>query len=291
MLFDRFVFVLYILFSYSWFLLGSVYESPFRFVPIVGMAFSLLSICLVTLFQLQTLVRRKQLIESDRWSTMTWSAVHVMLCVMLCLDGLEWTNVLILFCIAGIFVTLVITTVAICSCYVILQNSDTDDWSPHVHLTCICFWVLVHYMVLRLPSEELQYTTTIPVVLMGMLRVSDHLEDCSWSAFAECCLFAIAIVLHVCRDSGVISPVVFFWGTTVSVCLMILFSKSQVALVLVILLPLLVVPLGVFVVIQCLRGVSTTQTLASLLQTYDEMTVEELVLPLDMIEVNWEERL
>lgn len=291
MLFDRFVFVLYILFSYSWFLLGTVYDTPFRFVPILAMGFSLLSICIVTLFQLQTLVRRHRMRDSDRWSTVTWSVVHMILCGMFCLDGLEWTNVLIIFSIAGIFITIIIATVAMCSCYVIIQHSDNDGWCPHVHLTCICFWVLVQYMQLRLPSEELQYMTTIPVVLMAILRFVELLEECTVSSVVEMLLFLTAIVLHICQSIS--SPTVFFWGTTVSVCLMILFSQHQVALTLVIGLPFMLLPLGLYLCVQAIRGFAFQKTLRELMQTYDELTAVELVLSLDGSddEDNWDDRL
>lgn len=294
MLFDRFVFVLYILFSYSWFLLGTLYETPFRFVPIVSMGCSMFSVCVVTLFQLQTLVRKHRLVDSDKWSTIAWSIVHIVLCVMLCLDGLEWTNVLVVFSIAGVFITMVIATVAMCSCYVIIQNSDNDGWCPHVHLTCICFWVLVQYMAIRLPSDELQYMTTCPVALMALLRIVEHLEDgCSGAAALESLLFFAAVILHVCRDVASMSPTVFFWGTTVSVCCMILVSKNLRPLTLVIGLPFLLVPFGLYIGMRLFRGQAVRQTLHELMQTYDDLTAPAMVLTLDGSddEENWDERL
>lgn len=293
MLFDRFVFVLYILFGYSWFLLGTVYATPFRFVPILSMGCSLISICIVTLFQLQTLVRRHRMLDAERWSTVAWSVVHLIVCWMLCMDGWEWTNVLVVFCIAGLFISLVILTVALCSCYVIIQNSDSDSWCPHVHLTCICSWVLVQYMMLRLPSDELQYVTTIPIALMAMVRIVERIEDCTMSAVAELLLFLAAIVLHICRDLGVISPILFLWGTAVSVILMILFSKNQVALALVVGLPFMLLPLSLYLCMQAIRGHSYQKTLRELLHTYDELTAVEMVLTLDGSddEDNWDDRL
>ena len=246
MLFDRFVFVLYILFSYSWFLLGTLYETPFRFVPIVSMGCSMFSVCVVTFFQLQTLVRKHRLIDSEQWSTIAWSVIHIILCSMLCVDGLELTNTLVMFCIAGVFITMVIATVGMCSCLVIVRDTDDDGWWAHVHLTCICFWVLVQYMSIRLPSDDLHYITTIPVALMALLRVVEHLEEgCYWSTVAECLLFFAAVILHVCRDVASMSPTTFFWGTTASVCFMILFSKNLRPLTLVIGLPFFAGAIGV----------------------------------------------
>ena len=287
MLFERFVFVLYVLFSYSWFLLGTVYETPFRFVPIVGMTLSLLIVCIISLFQLQTITRRRELSDSDKWSTIAWSATHIILCMMLCLDGLEWTNVLMIFCAAGIFITLVIATVAMCSCYVIMQNSN--DWEAHVHLTCICFWVLVQYMIVRLPSEELQYVTTVPVTLMAMVRLLGY-NKCSWQILFEGCLFLAAVALHISCDQGIISTIDFFWGTTLTICLMILLSKHLTELLMVILLPIGALPLMLFMLVQTLQGNSAP--LYELKRLYDDMSTEELVLPLDLeIEENWDDKL
>jgi len=291
MLFDRFVFVLYILFSYSWFLLGTVYDTPVRFVPIVGMCLSLMSICAVTFFQLQRLVRRDWLSESERWTTLVWSVVHLVICVLLLADGFEWVNVLIIFVMAGLFITVVIATVAICACFVIIQ--DSTDWCAHVHLTCICFWVLIQYMTLRLPIADLQYVTTIPVVLMTLLRVVEHLEEkWSWPAVLECVLFVVAIGLHVCLDTGLIAPPVFYWATTATVCIMIVLSHHLVELLVVIVLPFAVVGLGCYVVLWRLRGIPTRNSLTDLMHLYDEMTAEELVLTLDgSDDEDWEERL
>lgn len=291
MLFERFVFVLYILFSYSWFLLGTVYDTPVRLVPIVAMCLSLVSVCAVSLFQLQRLVHRERLSDSDRWTTLAWSSVHLVVCVLLLADGFEWVNVLIVFCMAGIFITVVIATVAVCACFVIMQ--DSSDWCAHVHLTCICFWVLMQYMTLRLPIVDLQYVTTIPVVLMTVLRLVEHTEEkWSWAAVRECGLFVMAIVLHVCLDTGLVGPPVFYWGTTATVCIMIVLSHHLVELLVVIVLPFAVVGLGCYVLLWRLRGIPTRNTLTDVMHLYDEMTAEELVLTLDgSDDENWEERL
>jgi hypothetical protein len=149
-------------------------------------------------------------------------------------------------------------------------------------------------MSIRLPSDELHYITTIPVALMALLRVVEHLEEgCSWSTVAECLLFFAAVILHVCRDVASMSPTVFFWGTTASVCFMILFSKNLRALTLVVGLPFLLVPLGLYIGMRLFRGQAVRQTLYELIQTYDDLTAPELVLTLDGSddEENWDERL
>ena len=133
--------------------------------------------------------------------------------------------------------------------------------------------------------------TTIPVVLMAILRFVELLEECTVSSVVEMLLFLTAIVLHICQSIS--SPTVFFWGTTVSVCLMILFSQHQVALTLVIGLPFMLLPLGLYLCVQAIRGFAFQKTLRELMQTYDELTAVELVLSLDGSddEDNWDDRL
>ena len=148
-------------------------------------------------------------------------------------------------------------------------------------------------MTLRLPIADLQYVTTIPVVLMTLLRVVEHLEEkWSWPAVLECVLFVVAIGLHVCLDMGLIAPPVFYWATTATVCIMIVLSHHLVELLVVIVLPFAVVGLGCYVLLWRLRGIPTRNTLTDVMHLYDEMTAEELVLTLDgSDDEDWEERL
>lgn len=293
MLFENFVFVMYILFSYSWFLLGTLYETPFRFVPIVALLLSLCSVVIVTLFQLQRLTRREILSKSDRWSTIAWCTVHIMLSLCLLADAFELTNILVIFCIIAIIITISITTVAICACYVIML--DSNDWRPHVHLACICFWMAIQYMTLRLPIVEFQYVTTIPVVLMWILRMSEYLEEGTLtnSSAIESLLFLVAVLLHVLLNNSVLTAPIFYWGIVMTVCAIILIARHLQELLTVILLPFFLLILGLYLAIYQMRGISTRTTLREILRMYDEMTSHELVLTLDGSddEDNWDERL
>ena len=137
MLFERFVFVLYLLFMYAWFLLGTLYDTDWRFVPLFAIHSTLVSVIVVTLFQLQRIVKHDVDSHADRWSTVAWSAVHIFIPALFMMDGLEWVNVMVVLAIAGFGLTMMIFVVGVCSCYVIILNGR--DWAPHIHLTCITF--------------------------------------------------------------------------------------------------------------------------------------------------------
>ena len=112
MLFRKFVFVLYVLFCDAWFLLGSYYGTSYRFVPLVSMFASLSSICVITLFQLQAMFARERLTDDEKWSTVLWSCLHMFISLLFFVDGLEWANLFVVFCMAGLTMTLVIFIVA-----------------------------------------------------------------------------------------------------------------------------------------------------------------------------------
>jgi len=122
MLFDRFIFVLYILFHYTWFLLGTLYKMPLRYFSVVSLALSLLSIVIVSFFQLQSVLYRQRLDTSDKWSGISWSTVHLVICGIFIIDGLEWANPLVIFGIAGLLMSVIIIIVGGCACFVIMQN-------------------------------------------------------------------------------------------------------------------------------------------------------------------------
>ena len=187
MLFDRFVFVLFLLFCYNWFLLGYLYDSSVKYTPIVIMVLSLCIVCIITLLQLQIIVKQKVLKLNEKWATIVWSLVHIVICLLLLSDGMELANILVIGMISGLLLTAIIVVVGTCSCYVIMLNGL--EWYSHLHLTCICFWIVVQFMSIRLPATELQYTTTIPIVAMTILRFVEYVpEGCSWSFLWESCL-------------------------------------------------------------------------------------------------------
>ena len=196
MLFDRFVFVLYLLFCYNWFLLGYLYDSPIKYTPIILLTLSLTSICFITLLQLQLIIHHKRFKQNEKWATIAWSVVHIIICLLLMVDGLEIANIIVVGMMAGMLLTTVIVVVGTCSCYVIMLNGL--EWYSHLHLTCICFWILVQFMSIRLPVIELSYTTTIPIVAMAILRGAESITgDCTWYFMGECCMWCLCIILHI----------------------------------------------------------------------------------------------
>ena len=284
MLFERFVFVLYLLFMYSCFLLGTLYSTSFRFVPLIGMSATLLSVIIVTLFQLQKIVRERELDQSDRWSTVAWSSVHVLVSLLFIMDGLEWVNVMIVLYIAGIFLSALIVVVGICSCYVIIQNSR--EWTPHVHLTCICFWIFVQYMSVRLPMEELRYVTTVPVVAMAFLRASEHVEDGPdvWS-LAEMLLWILCIGFHVFLDAGVWYPETFYWCLLAVVCCMAAMSKHVAKLGMLCVMPFALMPLAMYACLRYAQGYRSVDIGSEITKLYDELTAAPALEPLELSDI------
>jgi len=281
MLFDRFVFVLYVLFNYAWFLLGCVYDTGWRFLPLISMCLSLLSVIVVTLLQLQRLVKLKQLEQSDRWSTVLWSSVHIMVCVLFMLDGFEWVNIMVVLCVAGLLLTTLIVVVGICSCYVIIQNSRA--WSPHVHLTCLCFWVVVQYMSVRLPMDGLKYVTTVPVIAMAATRAVEHVEfGLDSLAVCEFVLWTLAVVLHVLLDVGAWTQEHFLWCLLASICMMICISRHSSKVCLLMTLPFVMVPLGLYTCFRYVQGYRSLQIGQDIMKWYDELTAAPPMQPFEM---------
>ena len=261
MLFQKFIFVLYILFCYAWFLLGTLYETDYRFIPIVSMITSLSSISIITLFQLQSMFAQHRISDNDKWSTLSWSAFHIFIGMLFIIDGLEWANVVVIFCIAGLAMTFVIFVVGTCSCHVIINNGKT--WYPHVHLTCVGFWTLIQYMFIRTPTTAVYAITSIPItsvpiVCMAITRAAEHLEDIEIDkrqSIGEGFLWCVCIFIHVLRDLNIIDPKFFYWGSALSILVLCFISTYAKELTLVIILPLLLLPFAIYIsIVKCLNG-------------------------------------
>ena len=289
MLFDRFIFIIYILLCYSWLLLGIVYNSPARILPILTLTFSLLSVIIVTLFQLQTIVQRDQMDFDGKWSTISWSTVHLILCIFFLLDILELVNVLVIFGILGLFLTFVSLTVLTLSCRVIA--SDSDNWIPHVHLTCICFWVIVNYLYVSLPII-MPFMTLLPVVLILVLRLYENGRRLKQICI-ESTLFSIAIGLHICLDIGQISAEHFYQMLAFTVALIILVSNEFKPILILFFLPFILISLTCYIV-GCFILNKEQPSVESLTERYNRFVqIDELVLTLDGFEneENWDEKL
>ena len=286
MLFDRFIFVLYILLGYVWFLLGTIYETPWRHLSIVSMIISLSTMIIVSVCQLQTLVNQTVLKTNDKWSTIAWSFVHMLLCIMLCVDGLEWVNPVVIFGLCGLLMTLAITVVGGCACFVIINNGD--DWHAHIHLICILFWVMVQYMDVRLPTVGFHFVTALPIALMMCVR---FVEQC---ACHQLLLWVVALLFHVLRDTGYITRHTFYWLLTVVVVLMS--SVHWKNIVIITCLPVLLTGMAMYIVFQKCCGVSVQDSVVSVTKLYNEILardLEPMVIPLDedCSEEDWDQRL
>ena len=297
MLFKKFVFVLYILFCYAWFLLGTFYHMDCRFVPIVSMIASLTSVCVITLFQLQSLFARHRLTDNEKWSTLLWSVFHIFIGVLFVVDGLEWANIFVIFCIAGLVMTFVIFVVGTCSCRVIMNNGKT--WYPHVHLTCVAFWTLVQYMALRTPAAVVNTITTVPIACMALTRLVEHQEEVDFSrcrACGEAMLWLCCLVFHLLRDLKRIESEIFYWCAVSFILMLCLFSTYVKQLLLLVILPFLLVPLSLYVGLsQCWYGKVDVafHEISALYHDMMESSETGLVLPLDeeYDEGDWSEKL
>jgi hypothetical protein len=290
MLFDRFIFILFILVNYSWLLLGIVYNSPARILPILTIIFSLLSVIIVTLFQLQIIVQQKKLDFDGKCSTISWSAIHIFICIFFLLDILEYVNILVIFGILGIFLTVVSLTVLTMSCQVIASSSDA--WIPHVHLTCICFWVIINYLYVSLPII-MPFMTVLPVVLMLILRFYEYRIELK-SICIESVFFLIAIALHIFLDMEQLSAEHFYQMTAVTVVLIIIVLNEFKAITILFTLPFFMIGF-IFYYIGCSIFYDKQPTVESLREKYNDfVSIDELILSVDDFEIddeNWDEHL
>jgi len=286
MLFDRFIFVLYILFHYSWFLLGTLYQMPLRYFPIILLTLSLLSIVIVSFFQLQSVLHKRMLDASDKWSGISWSIVHLAICVIFIVDGLEWVNPLVVFGIAGLLMSTVIIVVGGCACFVIMQNGK--DWHAHIHLTCVSFWVIIQYMTLRLPQMQFQCVTVIPIALMTLTRFTDY--DITKK---EMVAWFLCALLHLFYDVRMFNRESFFWSVAAVIIVMVL--KEIKNIILMAMLPFGIIFALLYVCFLILCGNPVKVPLQNLGQIYNDYVIpdDSLILQFerDDMEEDWDERL
>ena len=101
MLFDRFVFVLHLLFCYNWFLLGTQLSLSIGYIPIISLLATLSSISIVTGYQLQTILHHGALKQHEKWETMIWCCVHISLTMLIIADWLQLANIVVIGLMAG----------------------------------------------------------------------------------------------------------------------------------------------------------------------------------------------
>ena len=287
MLFDRFIFVLYILFHYTWFLLGTLYQIPLRYFPIISLALSLLSVVVVSFFQMQSILHKRMLDVSDKWSGISWSVVHLVICLIFIVDGLEWANPVVVFGIAGLLMSSVIIVVGSCACFVIMQNGN--DWHAHIHLTCVSFWVIIQYMILRLPEMQFQCVTVIPIALMTLTRLTEY--DITKK---EIVAWFICSLLHVFYDVQLFGRESFFWSIAAVIMVMVLKELKNIMLMAI--LPFGIISALLYVCFLILCGNPVQVPLRNIGQIYNDYVAPDdsliiLSFEQDDIEEDWDERL
>lgn len=277
MLFERFVFVLYLLFHNALFLWWM--PSSWCVVPLVMMVVTLLSVILVTLFQLQMMIRRASMPLEDRWATVAWSLVHICLSLIFLADTWEWADILVTMTLASILLTAAITTVAICACYVSMRNSSA--WMAHVHFVCICMWVFVHFLTVRLPEVDSplpSFVTCVPLIAMAAMRLAEHVEwgvD-RWAAL-EGLAWVLAIVMQVLLDVDVISSSVFYALVVCLVLALVVVTRQCKTMAGLMGLPFMMIVLGVFWVRERCQGRQQKEVWQRAIEWYDAWMGEPLV--------------
>jgi len=281
MLFDRFVFVLHLLFCYNWFLLGTQLSVTIGYIPIISLLATLSSISIVTGYQLQTILKRGALKQHEKWETIIWCCVHISLTMLIIADWLQLANIVVIGLMAGVLLTGIIIVVGTCACYVIML--DGQDWIPHIHLTCISFWVMAQYMQIRLPSEDLNYITTMPVVLMAILRMVEMIEesDTAGTIIREGIVWIACIVMHIICDQGHMSKLTFFWGTAVTVLLLIVSNKLFTRALFMMALPFVLIAFCLYIFYKRIKGLAPYTAVRTVTVMYDDWTAEPNPIPLD----------
>ena len=234
--------------------------------------------------QLQIIVKQKILKLNEKWATIVWSTVHIIICLLILADGMEIANILVIGMISGLLMTIVIVVVGTCSCYVIMLNGL--EWYSHLHLTCLCFWIVVQFMSIRLPINDLAYTATVPIVAMAILRVVEHVTDgCSRSVVIESCLWTMCIILHIACYTGGMSEISFFWGTSVTVTGLIIFNRYFYAALLMVSLPFISIPFLMYFLIRYQKGSTFNTIFMDMCILYEKWTAvpDEELLPLELV--------
>jgi len=281
MLFDRFVFVLYVLFCYNWFLLGYIYNIWPAIFPMIAMIMSLTTVSVVSMLQLQTIIRETPFKQHEKWATLTWATVHIILSSLIIADSFEAANILVIGLMIGLLLTGVIVVVGTCACYVIMLNGK--EWYAHIHMTCISFWVMAQFWSIRLPSDQLNYLGTAPIIMMAILRIVSTIEYAIDGRFcAEIVAWIVCIALHLIGDQGGLQKETFLWGTCITVTVLILLNKHVKAIAFMFALPFVTLALGIYFLLSRKRGQSFRCMLDNARRAYDDYTKEPDLLPLDV---------
>jgi len=281
MLFERFVFVLYILFCYNWFLLGYIYNVWAASVIIIAMIMTLATIGVMTTFQLQTIIREDAFKCHEKWATVAWTSVHIILSSLIIADSCEIANILVIGMMVGVLLSAVIVVVGTCACYVIMLNGK--EWYAHVHMTCISFWVMAQFWSIRIPSDELKYLGTTPIIMMAVLRIVElSASGQSRRSCGEIVAWFICAALHLICDQGALQKETFLWGTCGTVTIIILLNKHVKAITFMFALPFVTLALGIYLLMSRKNGQSFEIALGNARRAYDEYTKEPELLPFDI---------
>lgn len=283
MIFDRFVFILYLLFCYNWFLLGHLYGVWLAPVGVAFIVMSLITIIIISLLELQTIFKKNPLRGHQKWATIAWSTVHIILSILIFADSLEAANILAIGMLIVLLLSLVIIVVSICACYVIILNGN--EWYSHVHLTCISFWVMAQFWSIRLPSDELKYLATMPVIMMAILRFIDQFKYVwTMSDIAEMAAWFACIILHIFCDFELIEKTPFLWSTAITVTILIILNKHTSSVIVIAGLPF--TTLGLLIYLAYIHDYEDTfnDTIAKAKLAYEEYIQEPEIIPFEVEE-------
>ena len=248
-------------------------------MPLFIILSTLLSVIFVTLFQLQMMIRQASMSLEDRWATVAWSMVYICLCIIFLADTWEWVDILVTMTLASILLTSVITTVAICACYVSMRNSSA--WMPHVHFVCICMWVFVHFLAVRLPEVDSplpSFVKCVPLLSMAAMRLAEHVEwgvDI-WTAL-EGLAWVLSVVMQVLLDVDVISPSVFYALVVCLVLVLVVMTRQCKTMAGLMGLPFMMIILGIFWVRERCQGRQHDEVWQRAIEWYDAWMGEPLV--------------
>lgn len=287
MLFDRFVFVLYLLLCYNWFLIGHVYDVWLKYVILVLIILSLLSIIFISIFEMQTIFKKDGLKGHQKWATIAWATVHIILAVLIFADSIQAANILAIGMLIALLLTVVIIIVATCACYVIILNGN--EWYSHVHMTCISFWVMAQFWSIRLPSEELKYLATMPVVMMALLRFINQFKYVWRMAdLAEMAAWSLCIILHIFCDYELVQKTPFLWATVITVTILIVLNRHTSSVIVLAVLPF--VTIGILLYLMTMRdhGDTFNDTIQKAKLAYEQYVEEPERLPFEQEEEDFE---
>ena len=233
------------------------------------------------MLELQTIFKKNPLTGRQKWATIAWSTVHIILSLLIFADSIEAANILVIGMLIGLLLSFVILVVSTCACYVIILNGN--EWYSHVHLTCISFWVMAQFWSIRLPSDELKYLATVPVIMMAILRFIEQIKYV-WTIkdIGEMAAWFICIILHIFCDFELLEKTPFLWGTAITITILIILNKHMSSIIVIAGLPF--TTLGLLIYLAYLHEHTETfnDTITKAKLAYEQYIQEPDIIPFEV---------